>query len=98
MGEENAAVTHIAGKSTEVMFTNSALREEIKAEFVRALTEAAQAAFATYSHVPPDVQKQIGLTIADDRKNQLFDLLDTLTVSGSTSFLKWNVPDRDESW
>jgi hypothetical protein len=51
---------------------------------------------AACAHVPPDVQKQIGVTV-DDRQESFFALLQTLVLDGSP-VPKVAMPERDESW
>lgn len=77
--------------------SDSALGAETKEAFFRCLADAQRAMFAACSHVPPDVQKQIGVKV-DDRQESFFALLQKLVLDGSQPVPKVAVPERDESW
>lgn len=96
MGKENATIVHVVSNETDTASSDSALGAETKGAFFRCLADAQRAMLAACSHVPPDVQEQIDVTV-DDRQESFFALLQTLVLDGSP-VPKVAMPERDESW
>src|ERR1051325_6735100 len=97
VGKENADVMNTASNGTQVMPSGSALGADTKEAFFQCLADAQRALFLAYSRVPPDVQQQIGATV-DDRREKLFELLQSLVLEPSRPVSTVQVPDRDECW
>ncbi len=100
MGEESGAMTRVGGSGTEVQPGDPILGPETKEAFFQCLTEAHRAMSTVYAHVPLHVQKQIGISMDNDRKETFFRLLQTVEVKNFELIPvpPLILPDADECW
>ncbi|HEY2082262.1 MAG TPA: DUF4132 domain-containing protein [Verrucomicrobiae bacterium] len=88
---------NFASQEVAMMPADSALGPETREAFFHCLARMQDNLSAAYANVPPHVQKQIGISVID-RKEELFRLLQTLTIHDGLAVTPMELPSASEAW
>ena len=88
---------HIASDDKDMISLDSQLSADTKEAFFKCLADAQRAISTAYSHVPAHVQRQIAMNVYD-RREVLFNALQTLVLDKSLSKFVVHTPEADEIW